>query len=152
MKVVVYDMKLTLKQQRFADEYIKSGNAFQSAIRAGYSKNYASKNVSKLLENVGVKTYIDNRLEELKKESIADQDEIMQYLTSVMRGQINDVELMNVPVGDFVSEIQAHEKRSDTSARTKAAELLGKRYRMWTEKQEVELTTPIFVDDVPEDD
>lgn len=152
MKVVVYEMKLTLKQQRFADEYIKTGNLYHSAVNAGYSHNYAKGNINKLLENERVKSYIDERLEELKKETIADQDEIMQYLTSVMRGQVNDVELMNVPVGDFVSEIQAHEKRSDTSARTKAAELLGKRYRMWTEKQEVELTTPIFVDDVPEDD
>lgn len=145
-------MKLTLKQQRFADEYIRLGEVTKAAINAGYSTKTAKSIGAENLTKPAIKSYIDKRLEELKKESIAEQDEIMQYLTSVMRGQVSDVELMNVSVGDFVSEIQAHEKRSDTSARTKAAELLGKRYRMWTEKQEVELTTPIFVDDVPEDD
>lgn len=130
-------MKLTLKQQRFADEYIKTGNVEQSAINAGYSKSYSRGNAHKLVANVSVKEYIDERLEEIKSESIADQTEIMQYLTSVLRGEINDQELMNVPVGDFESEVQIHEKRSDTTARTKAAELLGKRYTMWTEKQEI---------------
>lgn len=130
-------MKLSLKQQRFADEYIKSGNVEQSAIKAGYSKSYSRGNAHKLVANVSVKEYIDERLEEIKSKSIADQTEIMQYLTSVLRGEVNDQELMNVPIGDFESEIQLHEKRADTTARTKAAELLGKRYTMWTDKQEI---------------
>ena len=134
---MVYEMKLSVKQKKFADEYIISGNAFQSAIKAGYSQNYAKAQSSKLLENVGVKTYIEKRLKELKKESIAEQDEILQYLTSVMRGQVKDEELIVVPTGDFVSEVEKHEKRADIVARTKAAELLGKRYVMWTDKQEV---------------
>lgn len=152
MRVGVNEMRLSSKQQIFADEYIKSGNAFQSAIRAGYSKNYANKNISKLLGNVGVKTYINNRMEELKKKAIADQDEILQYLTSVMRGEITDQELIPIQVGRGEMEVEELEKRSDTNARTKAAELLGKRYRMWTEKIEAEVTTPTFVNDVPEDD
>ena len=149
---MVDEMKLSSKQQIFADEYIKSGNAFQSAIRAGYSKNYANKNISKLLGNVGVKTYINNRMEELKKKAIADQDEILQYLTSVMRGEVTDQELIPIQVGKGTMGVEELEKRSDTNARTKAAELLGKRYRMWTEKIEAEVTTPTFVNDVPEDD
>ena len=51
--------KLTPKQKAFADEYIKSGNAYQSAIKAGYSHKYANNNISKLLGNVGIKAYID---------------------------------------------------------------------------------------------
>lgn len=142
-------MKLTRKQQLFADEYIRTGNAYQSAVSAGYSHNYAKGNVVKLLENVSVKSYIDARLEELKKESIAEQDEILQYLTSVMRGKVKDEELMLVPTGDFMSEVERHEKRADIVARTKAAELLGKRYAMWTEKQEVEHSGAVtFVDDI----
>ncbi|MCD8898349.1 terminase small subunit [Mammaliicoccus sciuri] len=142
-------MKLTRKQQLFADEYIRTGNIYQSAINAGYSHNYANKNGSKLLGNVGIKSYIDARLEELKKESIAEQDEILQYLTSVMRGKVKDEELMLVPTGDFMSEVERHEKRADIVARTKAAELLGKRYAMWTDKQEVEHSGDIiFVDDI----
>ncbi|WP_204189854.1 terminase small subunit [Mammaliicoccus sciuri] len=142
-------MKLTRKQQLFADEYIRTGNAYQSAVSAGYSHNYAKGNIVKSLENVSVKSYIDARLEELKKESIAEQDEILQYLTSVMRGKVKDEELMLVPTGDFMSEVERHEKRADIVARTKAAELLGKRYAMWTEKQEVEHSGAImFVDDI----
>lgn len=130
--------KLSLKQQKFADEYIITGNIYQSAIKAEYSHNYAKSNAKALLENVRVKSYIDKRLEELKKESIADQDEILQYLTSVMRGKVNDEALLVVGDGDFGSEVEKHEKRSDTMARTKAAELLGKRYIMWTEKHQHE--------------
>lgn len=142
-------MKLTRKQQLFADEYIRTGNIYQSAVSAGYSHNYAKGNIVKLLENVSVKSYIDARLEELKKESIAEQDEILQYLTSVMRGKMTDEELMLVPTGDFMSEVERHEKRADIVARTKAAELLGKRYAMWTEKQEVEHSGAVtFVDDI----
>lgn len=133
----------------FANEYIRTGNAYQSAVNAGYSHNYAKGNVVKLLENVSVKSYIDARLEELRKESIAEQDEILQYLTSVMRGKEQDEELMLVPTGDFMSEVERHEKRADIVARTKAAELLGKRYAMWTEKQEVEHSGAVtFVDDI----
>lgn len=145
---MVNEMKLTVKQQRFADEYIRTGNAYQSAINAGYSETYAKGNVVKLLENVSVKSYIDKRLEELKKESIAEQDEILQYLTSVMRGEMTEQTL--VGQGEGYQEID----NIDVGAkdRIKAAELLGKRYRMWTEKIEAEVTTPTFVNDVPEDD
>lgn len=142
-------MKLSRKQQLFADEYIRTGNASVSARNAGYSEAYAKTHVYKLLENARVKSYIDARLEELKKESIAEQDEILQYLTSVMRGKVKDEELMLVPTGDFMSEVERHEKRADIVARTKAAELLGKRYAMWTDKQEVEHSGDIiFVDDI----
>lgn len=57
-------MKLTLKQQKFADEYIKTGNVYQSAKNAGYSENYAKGNSVKLLENVSVSEYIENRMAE----------------------------------------------------------------------------------------
>ena len=144
--------KLSIKQQKFADEYIITGNAYKSAIEAGYSENYAKGNVIKLLENESVKAYIENRLEEIKSEKVADQQEVMEYLTAVMRGQIQDEVIMVVGDGDFGGSIEKEEKRSDTQARTKAAELLGKRYAMWTEKQQVENITPVFVEDVPEDD
>lgn len=144
--------KLTIKQQKFADGYIITGNAYQSAIEAGYSDSYARGNVIKLLENVSVKAYIDERLEEIKSEKVADQQEVMEYLTSVLRGEIQDEVVLVVGDGDFGSSIEKEEKRSDTNDRTKAAELLGKRYLMWTEKHQVENVTPIFVDDVPDED
>ncbi|WP_162153387.1 terminase small subunit [Staphylococcus epidermidis] len=139
--------KLNLKQQAFVDEYIKTGTAYQSAIRAGYSEKYAKSSSHKLLENVGIKAEIDKRMEKLKKDTIADQDEILQYLTSVLRGEVTDQELIPIQVGRGEMEVEELEKRSDTNARTKAAELLGKRYMMWTDKQQIETTAMVHFDD-----
>lgn len=145
-------MKLTEKQRRFADEYIRTGNITQSYLNAYQNvkkETTAASNGSRLLRNAKVKAYIDKRLEELKKESIAEQDEILQYLTSVMRGELKDEQLL--VVGDeFGSEVQKHERRAEIMARTKAAELLGKRYMMWTDRQQVESDVQIqIVDDIP---
>lgn len=140
--------KLTPKQQAFADYYIEYGNAYQAARQAGYSENYAKGNVVKLLENVSVKTYIENRMEELKSERVADQQEILEYLTSVLRGEQTEETLRGVGEGaQTIDDIDVGAKD-----RIKAAEMLGKRYAMWTEKQQVENITPNFVDDVPADD
>ncbi|MGX0238314.1 terminase small subunit [Staphylococcus hominis] len=139
---------LTLKQKQFADEYIRTGNAYQSAINVGYSEKYAKARSHKMLENVGINQYIDDNLEIIQKESIAEADEIMRYLTRVLRAE--EKEEILVYVGDGMQEIQTI--RPSAKDRIKAAELLGKRYRMWTDKQEVEITTPIFIDDVPEED
>lgn len=149
-------MKLTEKQQRFADEYIRTGNITQSYMVAYphiKKENSAATSGSRLLRNAKVKTYIDERLEKLKKESIAEQDEILQYLTSVMRGEIKDERLMVVGDGDFGSEVERHETRAEIVARTKAAELLGKRYVMWTDKQQVDVEGLVtFIDDISDDD
>lgn len=139
------EKKLTLKQQRFADEYVIHGNIYRAAINAGYSEAYSKGNSIKLLENVSVKSYIDKRLEELQSKAVADQREVMEYLTAVMRGEQSDEELILVPNGDFVSEVERHERRSDTTQRTKAAELLGKRYAMWTDKQITDTTERITI-------
>ncbi|EHR86986.1 terminase small subunit [Staphylococcus hominis] len=139
---------LTLKQKQFADEYIRTGNAYQSAINVGYSEKYAKARSHKMLENVGINQYIDDNLEIIQKESIAEADEIMRYLTRVLRAE--EKEEILVYVGDGMQEIQTI--RPSAKDRIKAAELLGKRYRMWTDKHEVEVTAPIFIDDVPEED
>ena len=139
---------LTLKQKQFADEYIRTGNAYQSAINVGYSEKYAKARSHKMLENVWINQYIDDNLEIIQKESIAEADEIMRYLTRVLRAE--EKEEILVYVGDGMQEIQTIQP--STKDRIKAAELLGKRYRLWTDKQEVEITTPIFIDDVPEED
>ncbi|PTQ84774.1 phage terminase small subunit [Trichococcus patagoniensis] len=123
---------LTLKQQKFADEYIISGNIYQSAVKAGYSDNYAKAQSSKLLENVGVKAYIDERLEVLNSEKVADQQEVMEFLTSVMRGEVT--EPVPIFVGDGFQEVK--DLKPNVQARRAAAVDLGKRYGMWTEKIE----------------
>ena len=141
--------KISLKQQKFADEYIISGNAMKSAIEAGYSDNYAKKQSHKLLENVGIKTYIEERLAELNSQKIADQEEILKYLTAVMRGETTEQTLRSV--GDFGQMIDYIDVGAKD--RIKAAELLGKRYSMWTDKQELtQRTIEITVGEWDEED
>ena len=123
---------LTLKQQRFADEYIISANIYQSAIKAGYSKAYAKGNASKLMENVSLKAYIDERREALNSEKVADQQEVMEFLTSVMRGEVT--EPVPIFIGDGFQEVM--DLKPNVQARRAAAVDLGKRYGMWTEKIE----------------
>ena len=138
--------KLTLKQQRLADEYIISGSAYQSAITAGYSENYAKGNVVKLLENVSVKSYIDEKLAELQSQKVADQQEVLEYLTSVMRGE--KTEPLLVLDGEGTQKVI--NAVPPVQARTKAAELLGKRYRLFTDKVELDVTVEqvVFEDDI----
>lgn|SRR5699024_104162 len=133
------------KQKRFVDEYIIHANVYRAAINAGYSENYARTNASKLLAKDSIKDYKDKRLEEMKNKRTADAQEVMEYLTSVMRGEMKDETLLVVPTGDFESEVQRHDQRADTSQRTKAAELLGKRYAMWTDKQITDTTERITI-------
>ncbi|HEM9251111.1 TPA: terminase small subunit [Streptococcus agalactiae] len=141
--------KLTLKQKRFADEYIISGNAERSALIAGYSKNYARAQAHKLLANVGIKAYIDERLKKLESEKIATQEEVLQYLTSIMRGDQQEKTLISIgELGQEIVDIDVGAKD-----RIKAAELLGKRYRLFTDKVEAEVQgTVVFVneDDIPD--
>lgn len=135
---------MTIKQQRFADEYIISGNATQAAIKAGYSKKYANTNASKLLQNTTIKSYIDERLAELQSQKVADQQEVLEYLTSVMRGE--ETEQTVIGVGDLGQELTDIEVSAKD--RIKAAELLGKRYRMWTDKVEAEVQgTVVFANE-----
>lgn len=118
---VVSDIKLKPKELKFAEEWLKTTNATQSAIKAGYSERTAYSAGSRLLKKVDVKQYIDERLAEMKENSIADTDEVMQFLSSTMRGDIPDQFGLDPALND----------------RLKAAELIGKRYKMFTDKQEI---------------
>lgn len=80
-------MKLTPKQKKFADEYIKTGNATQSAIEAGYSKKTARSVGSENLTKPDISEHIAKRLEKIDKEKIAEQKEILEFMTRVMRRQ-----------------------------------------------------------------
>jgi len=80
-------MKLTPKQKKFADEYIKTGNATQSAIEAGYSKKTARSVGSENLTKPDISDYIAKRIEEIDKDKIAEQKEILEFMTRVMRRQ-----------------------------------------------------------------
>ena len=130
-------MKLTIKQQRFADEYIISGNATEAAIKAGYAKKAAYQQGAENLKKPHIREYIDKRLEEINDKSIAKQEEVLQYLTSVMRGTTQSTVVVIEGDGDGVSSARLMDKTPDEKEKLKAAELLGKRYGAFTEKVEV---------------
>ena len=131
-------IKLTLKQKRFADEYIISGNATDAAKKAGYSEKTAFTIATENLKKPYIKQYIDQRIKELDDKKIAKQEEVLQYLTSVLRGESESAIVVVEGCGDGYSEARTVKKTPDEKERLKAAELLGKRYRIFSEKSEVE--------------
>ncbi len=141
--------KLTIKQKKFADEYIKTGNATQSAINAGYSKKTARVTGAENLTKPNIKAYVDERMKKLEEEAIADQSEILRYLTRIIRDEEREEVLVNV--GNFEQERQ--EIKISAKDKIKAAELLGKRYGSWTDKVDMTLEVPTIIsgDDKLED-
>ena len=136
--------KLTAKQQRFCDEYLIDLNATQAAIRAGYSSKNARNIASENLAKPNIKAYIADRMDQKEKTLIADQDEVLQYLTSVLRGESQSAEIVVEGIGDGCSEARTILKEPSEKDRLKAAELLGKRYGIYTEKVQADVMIPVF--------
>jgi len=128
--------KLTEKQKRFIDYYIELGNATEAARRAGYSEKTAAETGYENLRKPNIKNYIDKRLKQLEDERIAKADEVLQYLTAVMRGEEKEKFIIFNDDGEKV-EVEAPAKIKE---RTKAAELLGKRYTLFADKLDIEGT------------
>jgi len=140
--------KMTAKQQRFCDEYLIDLNATQAAIRAGYSKKTAYSIGVENLKKPEIKKYIADRMAEKDAALIADQDEVLKYLTSVLRGETQSEVVVVEGQGDGYSEARTMQKAPDEKERLKAAELLGKRYGLYTDKvnETVDMELNITVD------
>ena len=129
-------MALTRKQKRFADEYLIDLNATQAAIRAGYSAKTAKVTGAKLLTKANLRAYIDEQLDRLHSEKTADAQEVVEYLTSVLRGESEGEELVNEFQGDGISKAVNVKKKPSEKDKLRAAELLGKRFGIFTDKIE----------------
>ena len=140
--------KMTDKQKRFCDEYLIDLNATQAAIRAGYSEKSARAIANENLTKPYIKAYIDERMAEKEDELIADQNEVLKYLTSVLRGNTQSEIVVVEGTGDGCSEARAMQKAPDEKERLKAAELLGKRYGLYTDKvdQQIDVDLNISID------
>ena len=134
--------KLNDRQRAFADYYIESLNAFESAIKAGYSENYAKSRSYELLENAGIKAYIDERMKEIESNRIAKAEEVLAFLSASLRGEILE-EVVSTETIDGMIRPVILKKQISIKDRLKAAELLGKRYRMWTDKVEANIQQQI---------
>lgn len=152
---------MTEKQLKFCEYYLQTLNATESAKKAGYSEKTAKQSGQRLLTFVDVKEYIEKRLEEQDAKLVADTDEIMKYLTSVMRRE--QKENIVIVVSEKVSEsikgedgkmhrqtttkekaevVEIPAKLSDAN---KSAELLGKRYKLFTDKTVIEGAIPVVI-------
>ena len=116
--------KLTEKQLRFANYYIESANATESAERAGYSKSTARFIASENLTKPNIRAYIDEMLSSKQSESIAKQDEVLAFFTSLMRGEEDE----EIVCPDGVGGVFRQRKELDPKTRLAAAKELGKRY------------------------
>ena len=126
--------QLTQRQIRYVQDFMKSNNVTQAAIRSGYSKKTASVQGSRLLTNVKVAEYVDAINERLESDKIADIQEVMEYLTSVMRGDTKD----------------QFDLDASLSERTRAASELAKRLDVRAKTLNIEGVVNI-IDDIPED-
>ena len=138
--------KLNEKQKAFANYYIESLNATESYAKAyECSYNTARTNGARLLAKANIKKYIDEVMSAKDESRIASQDEILQILTDIARG-ITEEEV--VQFSQLGEELRTTRKPT-IKDRMKASELLGKRYRMFTDKTELEITEPItIIDDI----
>lgn len=137
---------LTEKQKRFCDYYIETGNATEAYKKAYKNSNQrtSESSGSRLLSNDEVKNYIDERLKSFESRRIADAKEVMEYLTKILRNQEKEEVIV-------VSENGPEIIKKDVSIkdRNKAAELLGKRYALWTEKVDLDGNVGVtIIDDI----
>lgn len=137
---------LTRKQRRFADEYLIDCNATQAAIRAGYSPKTANEQAAQMMANEKINSYIAGKLEEISSDRIAEAQEVLEYLTAVMRGQHTEQILRLDGRGVQVTDnIQVSAKE-----RLKAAELIGKRYGLFKDNVNIGESRVVIVNDLIE--
>lgn len=131
------DSGMTRSQRIFCDEYLLDFNAtraYKVAYKSVKKDDTARANASRLLTKANIKAYIDKKVEEISSNKIADAKEVMEYLTSVLRGTEKEETLIGLGQGaQSITDIQVSAKD-----KIKAAELLGKRYSLFTDKVDIE--------------
>lgn len=124
------------RQRRFADEYIRIGNAEQAAIKAGYSEKYARGNAHKLVANVSVKNYINEQIQKIRDESIMDAKEALAILSEIARGNRDEEVLILNPT---TGKVERHTKKADNATVIKAITEILKRYPTAKQAEKLEL-------------
>lgn len=141
--------RLTPMQKLFVEYYIETGNMTAAVKKAGYSPNGAKQTASMLLKKEHVKEYLNEKMDELSSPVIANAQEVLEYLTRALRGEITEEVIITEGVGNGISEARSVRKEISIKDRNKAAELLGKRYRLFTEKIELDSNVQVtIIDDV----
>ena len=146
--------KLTEKQMLFCENYLMTMNAvdaYLAVYKNCKSRDNASKHASRLLALPHIRAYVDTCLEKAHSNKVADIHEVMEYLTSVMRGETSAEEVMVVGTGEGCSEPCKVSKAPSEKERLKAAELIGKRYALFTgsDTKEDDSDSVVIVNDAP---
>lgn len=161
---------LSDRRRRFAEEYLIDLNATQAAIRAGYSPRSAAQQASELLKNPNIRAYIDARMAELSRRTGVNQERVIRELARI--AFVDPTRVVNVDDASIREDATEDDRAAIQSVKVKqieteqgliterevrfydknrALELLGKRYALWTEKHEVDLSAKVeIVDDIPE--
>lgn len=129
---------MNARQSLFVEEYLKDMNATQAAIRAGYSEKTARSQGQRLLTNVDIKNAIKGLREKIQDENIATIKDIEEFLSKSMFGAVDEEVVLTIGAGDGYGEVVKTRKEISARDRIKAAELLGKRHGMWTDKVDIE--------------
>lgn len=137
-------LKLTIKQKKFADEYIRLGNATQAAINAGYKPKNAGQMGNENLKKPQIAGYINEKMQALDAKKTMQIKEIMEELTSIARGEIKEERLDKD--GNIV------ETRPLFADRLKAMDMLGKRYGMWNGMAQEAASQTVIIDDMTDGD
>lgn len=146
-------MNLTDKQKAFCDYYLESLNATEAATKAGYSKKTARKIGSENLTKPDIKNYIDKRLKELEDARIAKVDEVMKFLTSSLRGEVEEEVVSTMSTMEGETKPVIIKKQISARDRIKAAELIGRRYQLFTDKVNVDANIGVtIIDDLGVED
>ena len=124
------------RQRRFADAYIRIGNAEQAAIKAGYSEKYARGNAHKLVANVSIKNYINEQIQKIRDESIMDAKEALTILSEIARGKRDEEVLILNPI---TGKVERHTKKADNATVIKAITEILKRYPTAKQAEKLEL-------------
>lgn len=144
---------MTDKQRKFCEEYLIDCNGTR-AYKAAYpnikNDHSARTLASRLLAKVDIKTYIDEQLEKISSEKVADAKEVMEYLTSVLRGESQSEIVVIEGCGDGYSDARRMNKSPDEKERLKAAELLGKRYSLFKDNVNLEVEPVVIINDLKE--
>ena len=143
--------ELNIRQKHFVDYYIQTGNATESAKKAGYSLKSAYQVGCELLKNPKIQKALNTRQAELESELIAKDKEVLEYLTKVMRGQTEEEVVVNVGVGKGFTQAQKVMAQAGAKERLKAAEMLAKVKGMFINKNELEISGSVpvvIVDDI----
>ena len=131
------------RQKKFCEAFLTSGNATQSYIEAGYSPKGAGQSADKLLKNTEIQNYIQEQLRTLHNSKRASAEEVLEYFTKVMRGESQSEVIVYETKNGVTCPIHM-KKAPDEKERLRAGENLGKRYRLFTDRMDINVETPVF--------